>query len=287
MAMKKKTLFVGAVLFAGGIVVTAVAFIFFLRSPLGLRSFGVHTVIDETGPNPLRVLFIGNSFTFGGKVPAQFVDIAKAQDSHQQMAVKQIAFPNYSLKQHWELGIAQELITQQKWEFVILQEQSAAAFIRAGDMKEYVEKYSKLVKSTGATPVLFETWADLDQQPKQSIITRAYHALAVMTESVYAPAGVSVALCLQSHPEIQLMTVDKHHMQDSGAFLVAATIYDAITGNAATVTPDKMPVSRVRLTDQEKSSMLEVAQQVELKRKNSWITIQRKQGPAGEVQMPD
>ena len=85
----------------------------FLNSPYWYRVRGAETVVNEAGPGCKRILFVGNSLTFSGRVPAQFVDIAKAQNPQQPFVIKQIAFPNYTLKQHWELGVAQKTMEEE------------------------------------------------------------------------------------------------------------------------------------------------------------------------------
>src|SRR6185369_6628013 len=73
---------------------------------------------------PLRVLFIGNSLTAANDLPAMVETLGKANT--QQIVTRTVAFPNYSLEDHWQRGDAQRAIAEGGWSFVVFQQGPSA-----------------------------------------------------------------------------------------------------------------------------------------------------------------
>ncbi|MEP7325510.1 MAG: hypothetical protein ABI836_06145 [Gemmatimonadota bacterium] len=72
-------------------------------------------------PDPIRILFIGNSLTYTNDLPGMVAALADSAGSG-PVEVASIAFPDYSLEDHWNRGNALAAIRQQRWRFVVLQQ---------------------------------------------------------------------------------------------------------------------------------------------------------------------
>ena len=79
---------------------------------------------DSKSATAKSFLFIGNSFTFTGNVPGIFMCQLRAYDPKQELVIKGFLFPSYSLADHSKMPKVKELLSERKWDYVILQERS-------------------------------------------------------------------------------------------------------------------------------------------------------------------
>src|SRR5579859_6073417 len=94
--------------------VTAVAAIrlpVWLRPAIALLVFGI--AAGSAAAAPLRVLFIGNSLTAANDLPALLEAIAK--QNGERILTRMVAYPNYSLEDHWNRGDARRAIAEGGW----------------------------------------------------------------------------------------------------------------------------------------------------------------------------
>ena len=92
-----------------------------------LLPFGVAAQQSETAPKPkqdsLRLLFIGNSYTYYNDLPQMVYEIAKTQKK--KLAVRSITKGGERLRGHLKNEKLRKALTEEKWDFVVLQEQSS------------------------------------------------------------------------------------------------------------------------------------------------------------------
>ena len=72
----------------------------------------------------LRVLFIGNSYTFVNNLPWMLSELARAADDSPVIDTEMIVAGGATLRTHWEGGRALAAIRRGHWDYVVLQEQS-------------------------------------------------------------------------------------------------------------------------------------------------------------------
>lgn len=217
------------------------------------------TIVKDQDPDAIKILFIGNSLTFTNHVPAQFVDIAKAQNSKIVMDVKQVAYPDYTLKDHWNRRRAQAAIESQKWDYVILQGHSNEPIKHPKRLRQYVKLFDEEAKDAHAKTILYATWTDSDKLELHNKIVKVFSHLASDANLTLAPVGESMYLSLKEYPKIHLLQPDKHHATDSGAYLVAATLYITIFKSKITTTAKAMPHSGIILDNSIKESLNSIA----------------------------
>src|SRR3954467_15336063 len=105
----------------------------------------------------MRVLFIGNSFTARNDLPGMIARLAK--DAGLQMDYKLISAGGASLRMHWNKGEALKAIQRDRYDYVVLQEQSTLPIKNPTRMHENVRLFEKAIKDAGAKTVLYMTWA--------------------------------------------------------------------------------------------------------------------------------
>jgi hypothetical protein len=198
-----------------------------------LSSCGLGGALSVAAPTS-RVLFIGNSFTFFNDGVDQVV---KGLDP--SIAVERQAVGGYSLQDHWNDGHALIAIRAQKWNFVVLQEQSQLPVTTQAQFIQYVGRFSKEIKANGAQPILFMTWQRPDSV--QSGVTThnlayAYWAAGNQTGATVAPAGLAFSLALQKKPDLALAAQDGHPTL-AGTYLAGCVLYATMFGKSPVGNP--------------------------------------------------
>lgn len=183
---------------------------------------------------PLRVLFVGNSFTYFWNMP----QLVKAMGESQGIAldIHQSTVGGSNLKQHWheEKGtITRKLLNEQDWDYVILGDHSLGTINSPVRFKEYGEKFSELIRSKGAKPIFYLTWAYKSNPLMQPIITKGYLELAHKLNAKVIPVGPVWMKARELRPNLNLYFDDKHPSSD-GSYLIALIAYKALTKKSVT-----------------------------------------------------
>ena len=199
----------------------------------------------------LSVLFIGNSFTFTHDIPAQVVNLASA-DAHApvQLEVSASTIPGGTLMQAWSQGDALRLLQSRHFDIVVLQDWSMWPVRVDGRSGTYdaVGRWATAARQAGARPVLYQTWADKadseSYQPDwpyagmtpasaQSTMEGAAQTLAATYQLPVVDVGGPFIRLAGGPGAPELYGPDSQHPSQAGAFLSAAVIYQALTGEAA------------------------------------------------------
>ena len=112
---------------------------------------------------PLRVLFIGNSYTSVNDLPHLFAGLAAA-GGHRVEADGAVV-GGWTLAKQAEAAETLRKLKASPWDFVILQEQSQIPSIemsRNRVMDPAARKLVERIRGAGAVPVFFMTWAHRD-----------------------------------------------------------------------------------------------------------------------------
>ena len=191
----------------------------------------------------LRVLFIGNSYTYVNDVPGLLARIAASSTTGPRIVTDSVAKGGASLSEHLADGVAASRIAERTWTHVVLQQQSqlSAGGLR-GVADPAAQKLGAMIVDAGARPTWFVTWArapgdgiyfNTFQNPTrmQDLITRGYGLEAQkLPGSLLACVGEAFRSALRDHPEIALHQADKSHATLAGSYLAAATFYVALSG---------------------------------------------------------
>ena len=192
---------------------------------------------------PLRVLFIGNSFT--NQIQSTFNSLIQASP-YSESTVEYIAPDGWTLQQHQYSGNTMSKIKSSNWDFVVLQEQSFRATLPNERALFYnaVANLSEAIKESGAQVVLYMTWGwrygdtynpqiSPDYETMQQILIDSYTEAARQVDAIIAPVGVAWQRVRRNNPDLgqQLYKSDNYHPSNKGAFLIAcvfyATLFDA------------------------------------------------------------
>ncbi|MBQ3218570.1 MAG: hypothetical protein IJB33_06830 [Akkermansia sp.] len=226
------------------------------RSPLLLLVLLLSLTCSAVGA-PLRVLFIGNSYTYCNDLPGLVQAMADEKkvpmqvDSHTAGAMSLQGFLN--TPQH---ARARKLLANGGYDWVILQDQSQTPAYNPDNTLTAVKQWADLASAKGTKVMLFLTWAHAAemngkirlQTAMQEATSRTYCEAAVRNNTEVAPVGEAWQLWYSRKLGKQLHTDDLSHPTEAGSYLAACVIYSALTGTAPTKLPTRFKSRRMRLS---------------------------------------
>ena len=174
----------------------------------------------------VRMLFIGNSFTTRNDLPGLLGAIAEA-GAGTMIESKVIAAGGASLRRHWNAG-ASDTISDEKWDYVVFQEQSTLPIKNGKRFHENVREFVPVMKESGATMVLFMTWARKHEPENQKLLTDSYDSIGKELAATVAPVGSAWREMLERHDTPELHAEDGSHPTLAGSYLAACVFYTTL-----------------------------------------------------------
>ena len=182
----------------------------------------------------MRILMLGNSFTFYNDMPKILAGMLGAE-------VVAHTRGGASLREHLnpETELGQKTLPAlkgEKWDYVVLQEQSNAPVTRTKAFLASARELCALIRENGATPIMYATWPYRNASEKLAGLKMSYGEMAEGLYAAYHEAaeesGALTADVGEAFTKIQgivdLYAPDDFHPSPAGSVLAAATIADAI-----------------------------------------------------------
>lgn len=208
----------------------------FLRSLLLLPFLlGPLAIADDALPRNLRVLFIGNSYTYGNDLPGLIAQLLPARGI--KLEHERVTPGGATLEKHWADGKALAAIRTQKWDYVVLQEQSTRPIRdREAMFKAARFLHAEIVK-TGAKTLLYETWAAKALPEEQPNLTDAYETLSRELGATVVPVGEAWRKAIAAG--FELHGSDGRHPNRRGSYLAACLFVATLTGESPVGLPSE------------------------------------------------
>ncbi len=184
---------------------------------------------------PLRVLFIGNSLTYANDVPALVESIGKANGIH--IETRTIAFPDYSLEDHWNQGESRRALARSKWNFVVLQQGPSSLPESRALLVDYTRRFAAEASRAGAKIALYMVWPSAARFRDFDGVNLSYQTAARAVGGVFLPAGEAWRAAWRENPDLRFYSSDYFHPSRLGSCLAAIVISQGLTGKA----PLKIP----------------------------------------------
>jgi hypothetical protein len=227
---------------------------------------------QQEHPDPLKVLFIGNSYTAANNLPAMLERLADAAGGRKIHTDRHLV-GGCTLERHVKEKKAIDKTHSEKWDVVALQEQSLRPVLDRQSTHKYARLLSAEIKQQGADTVFYLTWArqhipemqeggDPEKSPEYAKamyemsgaakstdfeawcqrrnaglvggLNGAYFDIAHELGAGVAPVGVAWKMALGADPPFVLHRPDKSHPNATGTYLAACVFYAALL--------DKSPV---------------------------------------------
>jgi len=196
-----------------------------------------YTCSKSTESDPIKILFIGNSYTYYNSSPQLVKALINEKFPNKAVKVQLISQGGMTLKRHWEDGKAVQAIKSDQWDYVILQEQSKLGmgliidndiyFGQTDYFYEYARKFDAEIKSAGAQTAFFMTWSIKQRPEEQEILTYAYSTIAKELNAKLIPVGL-VWDETRNNGTFNLYDNDGTHPSAHGSYLVATSIFSSL-----------------------------------------------------------
>ena len=110
---------------------------------------------EAQSPRTVRALFIGNSYTYGNDLPGLIAQLVSARGI--KLEHESVTPGGATLEKQWNDGKAVAASQMKKWDYVVLQEQSARPFRDREAMFKAARLLHAEIVKTGAKTLLYET----------------------------------------------------------------------------------------------------------------------------------
>lgn len=192
----------------------------------------------------MRVLFIGNSYTYFNNLP-KLLEAAASADGVNINAEASVS-GGYTLSQHTDpddpVGAVTLKKLQEPWDYVIVQEHSRRPVIpdeRDGLMRPAVRRIKELAQASGSKVLLYMTWGKRYGDRKtgyatyddmQEALAQIYMSIGSEFDIKVAPVGLAFRKALEIDKDIALWDPDNSHPSLLGSLLAAYVIYGSLSG---------------------------------------------------------
>lgn len=183
-----------------------------------------------TGPGlepdaDVRILFIGNSLTFTHDVPRLVGQLATVHGL--SVATAGIAYPDYSLEDHWHNGIAND-IRRLRADIVVMQQGPSSLPESRTHLVYWSEQLAAVIREAGGEPALYMVWPDASRQFAFGAVGESYAGAAQTVGGRLLPAGTTWLRAWDQDPQLQLYAADGLHASYLGALAAAQTIFSVL-----------------------------------------------------------
>jgi hypothetical protein len=211
---------------------------------LAIACFPASAQVNAAAPGEpeLRVLFIGNSYTWFNNLPHLVSALAESAHEARPLRTTMLVGGGFTLRNHWDGGAAVSAIQRNSWDYVVLQDQSmlgsAAPAVNGVPridprlFHDYARRFDAAIKQAGAKTVFFLTWARQDFPELQSVLDKAYLSVAKELGDRVAPVGPAWKEAIEERPRLALHQFDRSHPTPAGSYLAACVFYATLYGKS-------------------------------------------------------
>jgi hypothetical protein len=193
---------------------------------------------------PMRVLFVGNSYTHYNNMPKLLEQMADSKGV--QLEVLMDAKSSHTFQMHSKRPELYKNIRSTKWDYVVLQGFSRElaqdrAVIDTMSIPYIKQLLDSIYANNSCTNVLlYQTWGydtgfkddtlgiDWSYQTMSDRIHEGYLYVSQQLNLSIVPVGKVWETVKENHPQIQLYQDDKQHPSLAGSYLAASCFYTAL-----------------------------------------------------------
>lgn len=187
----------------------------------------------------LRALFIGNSLTYTDDLPSIVEAFAKAT-GQRRFDYKTIAFPDFSLEDHWNSKDARNAIAGEQWDYVVLQQGPSASKEGRALLLEYTRRFAQQIRHTGGRPALYMVWPSASRAQDFNGVSESYRQAAEDVDGLLFPVGEAWLSAWRIDPSIRLYSSDGLHPSQEGAYLAGLVIYGQLFNRSPLGLPSRL-----------------------------------------------
>jgi hypothetical protein len=186
---------------------------------------GGHRTTWTAARVPLRVHFVGNSYTERNDLPRLVAHLAAAAGVRTPLQTSADLVGGATLRQHWE-GATRARVERSLPDVLVLQENSRIPDGRAV-MREQVRGFVEAVRHGRTEVVLLMTWARRGRPEMLEELAAAYDGIAEELDLRVAPVGVAFARAVEAG--LRPHDADGSHPNLVGSALAASVLLPVLT----------------------------------------------------------
>ncbi|WP_319476741.1 SGNH/GDSL hydrolase family protein [Marispirochaeta aestuarii] len=208
-------------------------------------TFIIIFLFSDISPNkrndPLKILFIGNSYTFNNELPILVKEMKKEKNLNLSIEIKAFTPGGAKLKDHLNSPFTLETIRNGNWDIIVIQGHSLEPLMNPIGFNDAATDLLKITKESGAIVYLFETWSRAKDNPiyneawsgrnpesMQKKLSMKYNEIAHNSNVTVIPIGSIWQKIMTENKEIELYSMDGSHPSQIGSYLTACIIYKYI-----------------------------------------------------------
>ena len=181
---------------------------------------------------PLRILWIGNSYTYVNDLPRTLTMLALAAGENRVPAITTVLKGGQFLRGHAVRRDMTELLAQ-RWDYVVLQDQSLAPIQQPDTVLKYGTQLGTMARKAGSKILLYVTWPRRDTPHTSGVIAATYAKLADSLGATLVPVGAAWTAMREESPASELYIDDGSHPSPIGTYLAANVFYRVLYGKPA------------------------------------------------------
>ena len=187
----------------------------------------------------MRILMLGNSFTFVNNMPETLAQLTGAEVIHLTRGGARLA---EQLNPATRMGgLTQAALQTERWDYVILQEMSNGPITAKENFLKNVGLLCEQIRAAGATPILYATWAyqrdgkqlasfGMDYDEMYRWMYASYHEAAEQNDALIADVGKKFYELADSQ---NLYAENGCHPNEAGSRIAAEVIAEVISADRA------------------------------------------------------
>jgi hypothetical protein len=188
-------------------------------------------------PGTKRILFIGNSLTYGNNLP----DIvqALAQSRKKSLLTDAVTLGGASLEDHWNDGKARRAVARGGWSVVVLQQGPSATEGRP-ILLEYGGRFSAEIHKVKAAPAYYMVWPASNRMFDFDGVSESYRMAAEQDNGYCFPVGEAWRAAWRLDPNMPLYSGDGFHPTPEASYLAALVMVQMLTGESPIAMPHQL-----------------------------------------------
>jgi hypothetical protein len=177
-----------------------------------------------------RILFVGNSLTTMNDLPARVQ--ALAASAGEGLECRAVAFPDFSLEDHWVQGDAKRAIHEGAWSIVVLQQGPSSLPESRRLLIDYTRRFAGEVRSINARTALYMVWPSRARLADFDGVSASYTAAARDVGGLLFPVGEAWRAAWRHDMTLALYGEDSFHPTTLASHLAALVIYQQVSGRS-------------------------------------------------------
>jgi len=174
------------------------------------------------------VLFIGNSLTAANNLPLMLEAVARQRG--ETIACEVVAYPDFSLEDHWQRGDAVRAIARGGWTTVVLQQGPSALPESRVLLRAYVKKFDAEIRKAGARTALYMVWPSAARRGDFEGVHQSYEGAAKDVGGLLLPVGDAWRAAWRRDGTLALYGPDGFHPTPLASYLAALVMFQQLTG---------------------------------------------------------